>query len=80
MAPKKFLSTLKICDFGSAFDVGTFKHEENQSALFYRAPEQLLGDHPECGPAIDNWSAGLVLWENFSGLLFRNEILKKREN
>jgi serine/threonine protein kinase len=71
-------STSKICDFGSAKQLGNhnygFKTQEAKcvtgsvtyiSTRYYRAPELLYGN-PYYGTEIDLWAAGCVLAELFS--------------
>ncbi|KAI8800165.1 kinase-like domain-containing protein [Cladochytrium replicatum] len=70
---------LKLCDLGSAGDVGEVELTPYLVSRFYRAPEIILGlpyDH-----AIDVWSIGCTLYELYTGkILFaastNNQMLK----
>ena len=74
---------IKLCDFGSCLKIPDDTKSELVTdylvSRFYRAPEIILGLVP--GPEIDVWSAGVTLFELFTGnILFdgrtNSEILK----
>ncbi|KAJ3320146.1 Serine/threonine-protein kinase PRP4 [Boothiomyces sp. JEL0866] len=73
------LSTIKICDFGTAFYTYEPEITPYLVSRFYRAPEIILGvkpDHP-----IDVWSVGCTIYEYYTGkILFpgktNNQMLK----
>lgn len=74
-------TTLKLCDFGSAFKVDGAKQDPTPYLVsrFYRAPEIVLGLAYD--RAVDMWSIGCCLFEMFTGqVLFpgstNNEMLK----
>eukprot|EP00095_Tigriopus_kingsejongensis_P001034 maker-scaffold972_size74859-snap-gene-0.8 protein:Tk01034 transcript:maker-scaffold972_size74859-snap-gene-0.8-mRNA-1 annotation:"pkinase-domain-containing protein" len=67
-------SILKICDFGSAKEIGSQeKHISYVCSRFYRAPELLLGSE-EYDEKVDIWSSGCVLAEMVAvQVLFKGE-------
>lgn len=75
-------TTVKVCDFGSAFFRTDGTHHDPTPYLvsrFYRAPEIILGFPYD--KAVDMWSIGCCLFEMFTGqVLFpgstNNEMLK----
>jgi serine/threonine-protein kinase PRP4 len=75
-------STVKLCDFGSAFKItGNEVHDVTPYLVsrYYRAPEIILGlpyDYP-----VDIWSVGCCIFEMFTGKIAfpgqtNNEMLK----
>ena len=64
---------IKLCDFGLARPYPTENDSQSQEdarglcTLYYRPPELLLGGAAE-EPAVDNYSAGLVLAELVTGI------------
>ena len=56
---------IKLCDFGSAMDVGEAVKTAYLQPRFYRAPEVVLGTGYDT--QIDLWSAGVTLYELASG-------------
>ncbi|TDH67619.1 hypothetical protein CCR75_006026 [Bremia lactucae] len=74
-------TTIKLCDFGSAFKAEAGKQDPTPYLVsrFYRAPEIILGLAYD--KAVDMWSVGCCLYEMFTGkVLFpgstNNEMLK----
>lgn len=74
-------STIKLCDFGSAFRLEEGKHDPTPYLVsrFYRAPEIVLGLAYD--KAVDMWSVGCCLYEMFTGKVMfpgstNNEMLK----
>ncbi|CAK9022658.1 unnamed protein product [Durusdinium trenchii] len=70
LKPDNVLMTLakteiKLCDFGSAMDVGEAVKTAYLQPRFYRAPEVILGTGYDT--QIDLWSAGVTLFELASG-------------
>ena len=68
------LSSLKVCDLGSATEPGSCPHADLLVSRFYRAPEIILG-YPynfnselwALDYSIDMWSVGCTLFELFTG-------------
>lgn len=58
--------TAKIADFGLAKPTSSRKRSPTVVTLWYRAPEILL-QYGEQGPALDVWSAGVILLELLLG-------------
>ena len=57
---------IKLCDFGACLKVADDIHPETALvSRFYRAPEIIIGCVPD--QAVDVWSAGITLFELFSG-------------
>ena len=79
LKPDNVLMTLskteiKLCDFGSAMDVGEAVKTAYLQPRFYRAPEVVLGTGYDT--QIDLWSAGVTLYELASGkILFTGKTL-----
>ncbi|RLN94903.1 hypothetical protein BBJ28_00009915 [Nothophytophthora sp. Chile5] len=74
-------TTIKLCDFGSAFKVDDGKQDPTPYLVsrFYRAPEIVLGLVYD--KAVDMWSVGCCLFEMFTGKVMfpgstNNEMLK----
>ncbi|KAH7472701.1 Serine/threonine-protein kinase PRP4-like protein [Phytophthora ramorum] len=74
-------STIKVCDFGSAFKTDDGKQDPTPYLVsrFYRAPEIVLGLAYD--KAVDMWSVGCCLFEMFTGKVMfpgstNNEMLK----
>lgn len=74
-------TTIKLCDFGSAFNVDEGKQDPTPYLVsrFYRAPEIVLGLAYD--KAVDMWSVGCCLFEMFTGKVMfpgstNNEMLK----
>ncbi|KAH9058724.1 hypothetical protein Ae201684P_006065 [Aphanomyces euteiches] len=75
-------SMVKLCDFGSAFKMGTGEVHDPTPYLvsrYYRAPEVILGLLYD--QAVDMWSLGCCLYEMFTGKVMfpgqtNNEMLK----
>jgi serine/threonine-protein kinase PRP4 len=74
-------TTIKLCDFGSAFKVTDGKQDPTPYLVsrFYRAPEIVLGLAYD--KAVDMWSVGCCLFEMFTGKVMfpgstNNEMLK----
>ncbi|KAG9412459.1 Serine/threonine-protein kinase PRP4 [Aphanomyces cochlioides] len=75
-------SMVKLCDFGSAFKMGTGEVHDPTPYLvsrYYRAPEVILGLSYD--QAVDMWSLGCCLYEMFTGKVMfpgqtNNEMLK----
>ncbi|KAK1942365.1 Serine/threonine-protein kinase PRP4 [Phytophthora citrophthora] len=74
-------TTIKLCDFGSAFKAGDGKQDPTPYLVsrFYRAPEIVLGLAYD--KAVDMWSVGCCLYEMFTGKVMfpgstNNEMLK----
>lgn len=74
-------TTIKLCDFGSAFKVDEGKQDPTPYLVsrFYRAPEIVLGLAYD--KAVDMWSVGCCLYEMFTGKVMfpgstNNEMLK----
>jgi len=70
LKPDNVLMTLskteiKLCDFGSAMDVGEAVKTAYLQPRFYRAPEVILGTGYDT--QIDLWSAGVTLFELATG-------------
>ena len=74
---------IKLCDFGSCLkvpeEVGPQMVTEYLVSRFYRAPEIIVGCVPDS--KIDIWSAGVTLFELFTGKILFNgksnsEVLK----
>lgn len=73
------LTTIKVCDFGSAMSVDEVVITSDLVSRFYRAPEIFLGCAYDT--KIDIWSIGCTLYELYTGkILFpgrhNNEMLK----
>jgi len=56
---------LKLCDFGTAFNIEEATIIEYLVSRFYRAPEIILGHPYDC--AIDMWSTACTLYELYTG-------------
>mmetsp|Transcript_958 Transcript_958/g.629 ORF Transcript_958/g.629 Transcript_958/m.629 type:complete len:108 (+) Transcript_958:554-877(+) len=56
---------IKLCDFGSCMHRDEAKITEYIVSRFYRAPEIILGC--QFNEAVDVWSAGVTLYELFTG-------------
>lgn len=74
-------TTIKLCDFGSAFKIHDGQHDPTPYLVsrFYRAPEIVLGLSYD--KAVDMWSVGCCLFEMFTGKVMfpgstNNEMLK----
>ncbi|KAG1685886.1 hypothetical protein DVH05_007156 [Phytophthora capsici] len=74
-------TTIKLCDFGSAFKADDGKQDPTPYLVsrFYRAPEIVLGLAYD--KAVDMWSVGCCLYEMFTGKVMfpgstNNEMLK----
>lgn len=74
-------TTIKLCDFGSAFKVDEGKQDPTPYLVsrFYRAPEIVLGLAYD--KSVDMWSIGCCLYEMFTGKVMfpgstNNEMLK----
>ncbi|EEY60905.1 serine/threonine protein kinase [Phytophthora infestans T30-4] len=74
-------TTIKLCDFGSAFKADKGKQDPTPYLVsrFYRAPEVVLGLAYD--KAVDMWSVGCCLYEMFTGRVMfpgstNNEMLK----
>ncbi|ETI44211.1 hypothetical protein, variant 1 [Phytophthora nicotianae P1569] len=74
-------TTIKLCDFGSAFKADNGKQDPTPYLVsrFYRAPEIVLGLAYD--KAVDMWSVGCCLYEMFTGKVMfpgstNNEMLK----
>eukprot|EP00347_Sterkiella_histriomuscorum_P018165 403346545 len=70
---------IKLCDFGSCLRIEEAVITEYMVSRFYRAPEIMLGC--EFDQAIDIWSAGVTLYELYTGKVMfygrsNNEMLK----
>lgn len=70
---------IKLCDFGSCLSVDEAGITEYMVSRFYRAPEIMLGCMFD--QAIDIWSAGVSLFELYTGRVMfpgrsNNEMLK----
>ena len=70
---------IKLCDFGSCLKLDEVGITEYMVSRFYRAPEIMLGCMFD--QAIDIWSAGVALFELYSGRVMfpgrsNNEMLK----
>ena len=55
---------VKLADFGAATSTSTshVQHVGETTTLWYRAPEQLLGETQDT-PAVDGWSLAMVIYE-----------------
>lgn len=61
----KDTKSLKLCDFGTAFNVDEATVVEYLVSRFYRAPEIIIG-YPY-DTSIDIWATGCTLFELFTG-------------